>query len=110
MHNAAKEKDETHSVVLGTQEENSVSVQLKKIADHLVFLERKLDLLLKQPRESKSFGHGSGNKYFQRPWENQRPGRRPDHRASGFAARHHGSQPPASRRRPHAHPGHSHSH
>ena len=54
-----------------------VSERLKKIAEHLVFLEKKLDTLIEQGRNRRSFNSGYV-KPFQRPYDgNRQPARHP---------------------------------
>ena len=70
-----------------------VASQLKKIADHLVFLEKKLDTLLGQSGPRKPFGNrpgGSGFSSNRDPRDNYRANRydgrrhsRPGHHSSG---------------------------
>ena len=84
-----------------------LSSQIKKISDHLVFLEKKLDVLLEQTKERKSFPPKfGGNRDFQRP----RPGfgrpndgsrgnfSRPDGPRNGFGRP--GERPQYAQRRP----------
>ncbi len=52
--------------------------QLDKIADHLVFLEKKIDTLLEQTKEKKSFNGGFGNRPYRNPNSEQRPGYAPN--------------------------------
>ena len=62
--------------------EPGLSAQVKKIADHLVFLEKKLDTILEQTKGRSSFNPRSGNRDFSRPGHYRpmdRPGYPPRH-------------------------------
>lgn len=79
-----------------TQHDSELAMQLKKISDHLVFLEKKIDQLLDARREqrpsfgSKPFGQKSyGQKpYGQKPFGG--PNRYGSDRPSGGPPRRHG--------------------
>lgn len=75
--------------------EPGLSAQVKKIADHLVFLEKKLDLILEQQKNRGSFGARPGNREFQRPGGHYRPMDRPGYppRHSTRTQHYGGSQP-----------------
>ncbi|MBI3316202.1 MAG: hypothetical protein HYZ87_04435 [Candidatus Omnitrophica bacterium] len=63
-----KEKHEGRTAGLVIDQDNSVSGQLKKISEHLVFLEKKVDMLLNQSRQQRPFsgsGYNQGN--YSRP-------------------------------------------
>ena len=94
--------------------EADVSAQLKKIADHLVFLEKKIDTLLEKSQDRKPYasqGYPSGNRSYggggnYRPGGNREsygqksygPGRG-DHRPAGghYGPRHGGPKYPSHR-------------
>ena len=75
-----------------TEENNTdVAAQLKRIADHLGFLEKKLDTLLEQSQNRKPFNQGFGG---DRPNRGYRPNRGP-----GYPSRHAGQSGYASSNR-----------
>ena len=82
--------------------------QLKKIADHLVFLEKKIDTLIEQSKNRPSFNRGFGNRpgQFQRPGGNFRGNSYGNQGSQG--QRPHGHHPRKSFQRPHS--AHSASH
>lgn len=81
-----KDKNESGGTDLGNFDDSQVPVQLKKIMDHLGFLEKKLDTLLEQSRHQGGSRPGFGNRNF----SGGRGGHyRPNNR-EGFAPRHAG--------------------
>lgn len=74
-------------------EENHIdlSAQLKRIADHLGFLEKKLDTLLEQSQNRRPFNSGTG---FSGGYQNR--GYRPN-RGNAYSSRHAGQQGPSGR-------------
>lgn len=59
-----KEKNPASGIDLGNFDDSQIPVQLKKIMDHLGFLEKKLDTLLEQSRNSGNSRPGFGNRNF----------------------------------------------
>ena len=59
-----KDKNQSDGMDLGSFDDSQVPVQLKKIMDHLVFLEKKLDMLLEQSRHRGDSRPGFGNRNF----------------------------------------------
>jgi hypothetical protein len=95
-----KQKNEAETFTPSDSSDNSVQGQLKKIADHLVFLEKKIDSILEQSRNQQQrrpfgqrFGNSSGN-YRPGPTAyNPRGGNRYGHSQGSYGnARPHGSQ------------------
>ncbi len=72
-----------------------LSAQIKKISDHLVFLEKKLDTLLEQTKEKRPFSPKfGGNRDFQRPRNGfGRPGERPQYPPRRHPTHGHNSHP-----------------
>lgn len=72
--NFFKKKDHEGNMVAETEEDLSVSGQLKKIIEHLAFLEKKLDTLLEQSGQRRSSPPRFGNRGFGRPSRDYRSG------------------------------------
>ena len=82
-----KEKGHSSGMDLGNYDDSQVPVQLKKIMDHLGFLEKKIDMLLDQSRHRGDSRPGFGNRNFSGGrGGNYRPSNR-----EGFSQRHSGS-------------------
>lgn len=83
-----KDKNKASSADLGNYDDSQIPVQLKKIIDHLGFLEKKLDTLLEQSRHQ---GGGSRPAFGNRNFSGGRGGHyRPNNR-EGFGPRRPGS-------------------
>ena len=97
-----KEKNPSSGMEMGNYDDSQVPVQLKKIMDHLGFLEKKIDTLLEQSRQRPGFRPPFGNRNFSGSRGNYRPNNR-----EGFSPRH-GGDPQGSRHEGHrpARPSH----
>ena len=81
-------------------DDSQLPLQLKKIMDHLGFLEKKIDTLLEQSRQRQGSRPPFGNRNFSGSRENYRPNNR-----EGFGPRH-GGNPQGNRYEGNRHEGH----
>lgn len=81
------------------------SAQLKKIAEHLVFLEKKLDMLLENSKSQRPSGGSFGNNSYSRPRGNYGHGPSQGHYNPGTGNRGYGQT--QGNRYPSRHSGHS---
>jgi hypothetical protein len=96
-----KQKHEGSPAGLVIDPDNSVSGQLKKISEHLVFLEKKVDMLLSQTRQQRPYSSSGYNSQGNYSRPRSAYGHGQPHRSGGYG-RHQGQN------RGHAgHSGHS---
>ncbi len=81
-----KEKRNSSGIDYGNYDDSQIPVQLKKIMDHLNFLEKKIDMLLDQSRNRQG---GSRPPFGNRNYSGARGNYRPNNRG-GFGQRHGG--------------------
>jgi hypothetical protein len=70
---AVKVTEQTVAVIEKKNDTQSVLDQIKRISEHLVFLEKKLDTLLEQSKNQKPFQGGFVKNQFQSPRQQHRP-------------------------------------
>ena len=83
-----KEKDGNNMAAQADTEEMDMPAQLKKISEHLVFLEKKLDTIIADMKTQKPQSQGFGNRpSFQRRPGQYRPEGRPGYYQGGSQSR-----------------------